>query len=65
MFGGILTQWVGNWKYSLLHSTCPDLMVFTKKYQEIDFSKTAPVGRKGAPGDCGSFAGVSGALLCF
>ncbi len=29
------------------------------------FSKRAPKGQNGAPGDCGSFAGVRRALLCF
>src|SRR5580658_3284753 len=36
-----------------------------RKYQEIVFSKSAPVGRNGAPGDRGSFVEVSRALLCF
>jgi hypothetical protein len=36
MFEGILAQWVENWKYSLLLSTCPNLMVYN---HEIAFQK--------------------------
>jgi hypothetical protein len=38
MFGSILTQWVGSWKYSLL-ATCPNLMVSTMR----------SIAEKGAP----------------
>jgi hypothetical protein len=64
------SQWVGSLSTVRLPS-CFSRGVATSwcvlgKYQEIVFLKSAPVCRNGAPpGDCGSFAGVSGALLCF